>query len=67
MQHEVLRILAFLILAVAFYVPVLRWGRMSQTQRYIAMFALGAAFVFYQYHPTRTACETETAVTCGGE
>jgi len=52
-----MRIAAFIFLAVAFWFPVLRWSRMSQVQRYAAMAVLGAAFVFYQYHPTHTACE----------
>ena len=57
MNHEILRIAAFLLLAAAVWVPMLRWGRMSQTWRYIAMVALGAAFMFYLAHPTTTECE----------
>lgn len=62
MNHEILRIAAFLFLAAAVWVPILRWSRMSQTQRYIAMAVLGAAFIFYLAHPTTTECERDN--TC---
>jgi len=54
-----IRIAAFLFLAAAIWVPILRWGRMSQTRRYIAMIALGAAIVFYMAHPTTTECQRD--------
>ena len=52
-----MRTAAFIFLAVALWFPVLRWSRLSEVQRYIAMAVLGAAFVFYLQHPTHTACE----------
>jgi hypothetical protein len=57
-----MRIAAFLLLAAAIWIPVIRWSRMSETARYIAMFIAGAAFLFYLQHPTHTACEE--ANTC---
>ena len=61
-MNEALRIFALLFLGASVWVPAIYWSRMSQTQRYLAVFALGAAFVFYQYHPTHTACEVHN--TC---
>jgi hypothetical protein len=47
-----IRVLAMAFLAAAVWVPVLRWDRMNQLSRYVAMVALGAAIVFYLMHPT---------------
>jgi|HubBroStandDraft_1064217.scaffolds.fasta_scaffold1269059_1 hypothetical protein len=63
-MSEIARIAAFLFLAVAVWVPLLRWARMSQLQRYLAMVALGAAVVFYLGHPTSTPCDHDVAA-CG--
>jgi hypothetical protein len=59
-----IRIAAFFFLAAAVWIPLLRWNRMSQTWRYVAFAALGAAIVFYMQHPTTTPCERDVAA-CG--
>jgi hypothetical protein len=64
MNHEVLRIAALIVFAASVWVPTLRWGRMSEPQRYLAVAVLGAAFVFYLSHPTLTACDQD-ATQCG--
>jgi hypothetical protein len=50
-----MRIAAFFFFGAAVWVPAIYWARMSQTQRYVAMAVLGAAFVFYMAYPTITA------------
>lgn len=52
-----MRYVAFFFLAATVWIPAIYWPRMSPTQRYLAVFALGAALVFYLYHPTPNPTE----------